>query len=291
MSNAHFASSLVAAIERVRRGAACQDDWRALFAHFSPKIRRKARRLGPGHEDASDVIQQTYCEFLTAAGRLDTSKGSGGIVNWVFRCALNNARDLLRHRKRYPRLRGGPTTRLKIFAIVPAPQEEPGHVDLEYAQFISEELPDLLHEAEDSARKKWGAEIVERVKAESEDRTWHAFLLARIFELKADEELNAEGVEPYLGMTPTAFHAAVCLVELRLSEELATKKWGAKIVERVKAEIEKKTWRAFLLARISGLEAEVAARYLGISKPSYYQAGCRVGVRLKKIVDDQTSRG
>ena len=74
--------------------------FRALLARYMQPVYWHVRRLVVDHDDAEDVVQETFVRVLSAADRLDASSGS--LQAWVYRIATNEA---LRHRERRPAAR------------------------------------------------------------------------------------------------------------------------------------------------------------------------------------------
>lgn len=74
--------------------------FRALLARYMRPVYWHVRRLVVDHDDAEDVVQETFVRVLSAADRLDASSGS--LRAWVYRIATNEA---LRHLERRPAVR------------------------------------------------------------------------------------------------------------------------------------------------------------------------------------------
>ncbi len=67
-----------------------------LVKRFSPQIYWQIRRLVFSHEDANDVMQNT---FLKAWSNLDTFRGESKISTWIFRIATNEALNFLQRKR------------------------------------------------------------------------------------------------------------------------------------------------------------------------------------------------
>lgn len=68
----------------------------ALVHQYSEQLYWKIRHIVLSHEDANDVLQNT---FIKAWQNLDTFQGKSSISTWLYRIAINEALDLLRKQK------------------------------------------------------------------------------------------------------------------------------------------------------------------------------------------------
>ena len=64
-----------------------------LVRQYSEQLYWQIRRIVLTHEDANDVLQNT---FLKAWNRLDSFQGEAKIATWLSRIAINESLDLLR---------------------------------------------------------------------------------------------------------------------------------------------------------------------------------------------------
>ena len=64
-----------------------------LVRQYSEQLYWQIRRIVLTHEDANDVLQNT---FMKAWNRLDSFQGDAKIVTWLSRIAINESLDLLR---------------------------------------------------------------------------------------------------------------------------------------------------------------------------------------------------
>jgi len=64
-----------------------------LVRQYSEQLYWQIRRIVVTHEDANDVLQNT---FMKAWNRLDSFQGDAKIVTWLSRIAINESLDLLR---------------------------------------------------------------------------------------------------------------------------------------------------------------------------------------------------
>ena len=73
-----------------------REGYSALVRQYSEQLYWKIRHIVLSHEDASDVLQNT---FIKAWQGLGTFQGKSSISTWLHRIAINEALDLLRKRK------------------------------------------------------------------------------------------------------------------------------------------------------------------------------------------------
>lgn len=67
-----------------------------LVSLYGEKLYWTIRHMVLTHEDADDVLQNTYLKIWN---RLDDFKGNSKIYTWLYRVAVNEALDFLRHKK------------------------------------------------------------------------------------------------------------------------------------------------------------------------------------------------
>lgn len=67
-----------------------------IVSQYSQMLYWKIRRIVLTHDDANDVLQNT---FLKAWMALDDFKGKSKISTWLYRIAINESLDFLRHNK------------------------------------------------------------------------------------------------------------------------------------------------------------------------------------------------
>lgn len=67
-----------------------------LVNQYSQKLYWTIRHIVLTHEDADDILQNT---FLKAWTRLGDFKGNAKIYTWLYRIAVNEALDFIRHQK------------------------------------------------------------------------------------------------------------------------------------------------------------------------------------------------
>lgn len=68
----------------------------ALVARYGEPLYWKIRRMVLSHDDADDVLQNT---LLKAWSRLDTFENRSRLSTWLYRIAVNESLDFLRHRR------------------------------------------------------------------------------------------------------------------------------------------------------------------------------------------------
>lgn len=74
------------------------EGFRMLMKQYGPALYWHIRRIVVGHDDAEDVLQETCIKVLN---RIDTFKGEGTLLTWLYRIATNEA---LQHLRRQTRL-------------------------------------------------------------------------------------------------------------------------------------------------------------------------------------------
>ncbi len=74
----------------------CQKIFPVIVDQYSQPLYWKIRSIVLSHDDADDVLQNT---FMKAWKNLPTFQGKSKISTWLFRIAINEALDFLRHQK------------------------------------------------------------------------------------------------------------------------------------------------------------------------------------------------
>lgn len=67
-----------------------------LVSQYSESLYWKVRRIVIDHDDANDVLQNT---FIKAWSNLDTFQGKSTLATWLYRIAINEALDFMRKKK------------------------------------------------------------------------------------------------------------------------------------------------------------------------------------------------
>lgn len=83
-------------ITLIRNPKTVQKGFEAMVNQYSEKLYWQIRRMVLIHEDADDVLQNT---FLKAWSSLNTFHGDSKIYTWLSRIAINEALDFLRKQK------------------------------------------------------------------------------------------------------------------------------------------------------------------------------------------------
>lgn len=73
-----------------------REGFSALVHQYSEQLYWKVRHIVLNHEDANDVLQNT---FVKAWSSLDTFQGKSSISTWLYRIAVNESLDFLRRQK------------------------------------------------------------------------------------------------------------------------------------------------------------------------------------------------
>lgn len=73
-----------------------REGFSALVSQYSEPLYWKIRRIVLSHDDANDVLQNS---FIKAWTNLDSFQGKSSISTWLYRIAINEALDFLRKKK------------------------------------------------------------------------------------------------------------------------------------------------------------------------------------------------
>ena len=73
-----------------------REGFAVLVKQYSEQLYWKVRRIVFDHDDANDVLQNT---FVKAWVNLDSFQGKSSILTWLFRIAMNESLDFLRKQK------------------------------------------------------------------------------------------------------------------------------------------------------------------------------------------------
>lgn len=85
-------------IERLRQPAQCRAAFNEVIATYSEPLYRQIRRLVQNHDDAADLLQNT---FLKAWQSLELFRGDARLSTWLYKIAVNESLSFLaRERKR-----------------------------------------------------------------------------------------------------------------------------------------------------------------------------------------------
>lgn len=92
------ALALARLVERARAGDRAAGD--ALVRGFAAEVYGVLFRIVGNHEDAEDLVQETFVRALTS---LELYRGEGAFGAWLLRIAVHAGRDHLRRRGRAPK--------------------------------------------------------------------------------------------------------------------------------------------------------------------------------------------
>lgn len=85
-------------VERLRQPAQCRAAFNEVIAVYSEPLYRQIRRLVQDHDDAADLLQNT---FLKAWQSLELFRGDAKLSTWLYKIAVNESLSFLaRERKR-----------------------------------------------------------------------------------------------------------------------------------------------------------------------------------------------
>ena len=84
-------------VARLRAGE--EDAFRELVDTYRDRILTVVARVAGGAADAEDLAQETFLKAFGAIGRF---AGQSALYTWLYRIAVNTARDWLAHRRRRP---------------------------------------------------------------------------------------------------------------------------------------------------------------------------------------------
>lgn len=82
-------------IRRLKQGD--EEAFRRLVTRHQKDVYRMARSLVKDHDDADEVAQRT---FINVYRKMSTFQGKSSLRTWIYRIAINQAKNLLRQRAR-----------------------------------------------------------------------------------------------------------------------------------------------------------------------------------------------
>lgn len=85
----------------IKNPKTCKRGFEQVVCQYSEKLYWQVRRIVLIHEDADDVLQNT---FLKAWSSIETFHGDSKIYTWLSRIAINEALDFIRKQKNKPTL-------------------------------------------------------------------------------------------------------------------------------------------------------------------------------------------
>lgn len=83
-------------LEMLKAPATQREGFAVLVSQYSEALYWKIRRIVIDHDDADDVLQNT---FVKAWSNLNTFQGKSSLITWLYRIAINEALDFMRRKK------------------------------------------------------------------------------------------------------------------------------------------------------------------------------------------------
>lgn len=83
-------------IEQFSQPARQRKAFEQVVRQYSPQLYRQIRRMVYSHEDANDILQNT---FIKAWTNLEQFRGESKLSTWLYRIAVNEALNFLQRRK------------------------------------------------------------------------------------------------------------------------------------------------------------------------------------------------
>lgn len=187
-------------LDQVR--ARVPEAWEGMVRLYSPLIYRWSRRAGVSEADAADLLQEVFAAVMQHLPSFRRTGDGDSFTAWLATITRNKVRDHYRRRGRIAEARGGTTAQLAM-------AEVPQQVEL------SDELSVASVAADAASAVLLRKQVLKRIEAEFERRTWQAFLKTAV------EGQPAAGVAEDLGMTVAAVYMAKSRVLRRLRAALA----------------------------------------------------------------------
>ena len=182
-------------LERVRLRD--ENAWRRFVDVYAPLVTYWCRRAGLHSEDAADVLQETFRAVARGIANFSHDRERGTFRGWLRTIATNKLRDWARARRDRPRAAGGDDAH-RALAEAPDPLSiEPGS---------------------DGDTTEQGIVFrgsLELIRAEFNDRTWHAF-----WRVTVDGEAPTD-VAATLGLSLANVYQCKSRVLRRLRQELS----------------------------------------------------------------------
>jgi RNA polymerase sigma-70 factor (ECF subfamily) len=172
-----------------------EEAWGAFQAHYRDVILGWCRRRDLPQDSAEDLTQEILLKLFQELPTYDPAKGH--FRSWL-KAVVNNAlSNYWRHRRRHPEHFGvGGTGFLEQMARLESPE-------------TADELSGVIEEH----GKTIAAEVLRRVQARVEEKTWQAFYRTLV------EERPAADVAAELGLTVGAVYKYKCRVKEMVKEE------------------------------------------------------------------------
>ncbi len=169
--------------------------WDTFTELYSPLVYSWCRQCAVQATDAADILQEVFCAVHRNIGNFRRQRGSGSFRGWLWTITRNKIRDHFRRLGDRTEAFGGSAAQQRMAEL---PEDEPPTDQ----PAKDDDVNSLL---------KRGAELV---RAEFEDRTWHAFWRSTIDGVATSE------VAEELGVTASTVRTAKSRVLKRLREEL-----------------------------------------------------------------------
>lgn len=83
-------------IKQLNEPALQRKAFEQVVRHYSPPLYRQIRRMVYSHEDANDILQNT---FIKAWTNLENFRGEARLGTWLYRIAVNEALNFLQRQK------------------------------------------------------------------------------------------------------------------------------------------------------------------------------------------------
>lgn len=83
-------------ISRLQRPDTCRQAFEQLVRHHSPSLYWQIRRMVLNHDDADDLLQNTFIKAWTG---LQNFRGDSSLSTWLYRIAMNECLNFLTRRR------------------------------------------------------------------------------------------------------------------------------------------------------------------------------------------------
>jgi RNA polymerase sigma-70 factor (ECF subfamily) len=176
--------------------------WASFAQRYERVIRACCRTQGLRPDEIDELTQSVLAKLVLVMPKFVYDPEAQGFRHWLRRVVVNTVRDYWRREKRRSFDRGsGNTSMREALANLPAP-----------AGFDVDAMVLSLEEQLDRDRRV--QEACERIRQRIEDRTWQAFWLTTV------EELRGKDVASRLGMEVAAVHMAKSRVLKMIRQEI-----------------------------------------------------------------------
>ena len=101
-------------IEQFSQPARQRKAFEQVVRQYSPQLYRQIRRMVYSHEDANDILQNT---FIKAWTNLEQFRGESKLSTWLYRIAVNEALNFLQRRKDTTAIDGLPEKQRAVFLL------------------------------------------------------------------------------------------------------------------------------------------------------------------------------